>query len=102
MVRETFSNCLPSQRTISEWYKTVKYPPRFNEDSFEALKNGVLSACSEILYINLVFDEICIREMIEWYKSHQVWGYADFGNGGECKEEATQVLVFLGVCINRS
>lgn len=100
-VRETFSKCLPSQRTISSWYSTIDCEPGFSTEAFRTLRDAVI-ASEDPLYLNLSCDEMCTREKVEWGINKRCWGYVDMGDGGESDEEANQVLVFMAVCINRS
>lgn len=102
-VRRILKNRLPHQRTIRKWLQTSSCEPGFTSESFSALEKAVTEASSrgQKLICNLVFDEMAIRERIEW-AGNKSYGYVDFGNGCESDVKATQVLVFMLVCINRS
>lgn len=102
-VRDIFKNRLPHQRTIRKWLQTSSCEPGFTSESFRALEKAVNEANlkNQKLICNLVFDEMAIRERIEW-AGNKSYGYVDFGNGCESNVKATQVIVFMLVCINRS
>lgn len=102
-VRGVFKNRLPHQRTIRKWLQNTNFQPGFTSESFSALQKAVDEARSkgQKLICNLIFDEIAIRERVEW-DGNRWYGYEDFGNGCESDVKATQVLVFMLVCLNRS
>jgi len=54
-VRKSFKNVLPHPKTISKWYKVVKWDPGFTREAFqcteEKVKNGTLIC-------NIVLDEM--------------------------------------------
>lgn len=102
-VRGVLKNRLPHQRTIRKWLQTTNCQPGFSAESLSALRKAVDEARlkGQKLICNLTFDEMAIRERVEW-DGNVSYGYVDFGNGCESGVKATQVLVFMLVCINRS
>ena len=99
-VRESFSSCLPHIKSISRWYKTVNCNPGFTSEAFQVIKNAVTAADCQLV-VNITFDEINIRNQIQW-NGNESTGYVDMGDGGQSNVEATQILVFMVVFINRS
>lgn len=102
-VRESFDNCLPHNRTLSNWYSTTNCMPGFTSEAFDAITNAVNSEklLNRDIIVNLVFDEIATRQHIDWIPNHKPLGYVDFGSGEESDVKASQVLVFMVVCLNR-
>lgn len=99
-VRTSFSNCLPHSRTIQSWYQRVGCNPGLTKESFSAIKKAAEASQNKIV-VNLVFDEMHIMQHIDWdgENSH---GFVDIGDGGNSDIVATQILVFLAVCVNQS
>lgn len=62
-VRCSFNNLLPHWRTISDWYKNVDAGTGFSEESFKTISVLAMNT-DEQLYVNLVFDEIHIRQQV--------------------------------------
>ncbi|KAF2899995.1 hypothetical protein ILUMI_06188 [Ignelater luminosus] len=87
---------------LQEWYTVIDGAPRFSKESFNALKLQVQEDKNVI--INLVMDEISIRELIE-YSNGWYYGYVDLGMGNENdrghdnKDEAKSAFVFMGVSL---
>ena len=94
--RGKFNSCLPHSRTIANWYTNTRCKPGFTQESFDAVKKAVIQAkeLNEKIYLNISFDEMAIRQLVEW-NSHkqQATGYVDIGDGGETNVLATQVFV---------
>lgn len=101
-VRETFKGFLPHERTISGWYQSVNCGPGLTKEAFIALKGAVTEAkkSNQTLICNLSFDELAIRQQVEWNGNSSV-GYVDIGDGLQHQVKATQIIVFMVVCINR-
>lgn len=70
-VRETFDSCLPHPRTISSWYKGTDCNPGFTTEAFQALKLASNNAIQngQRIYVNLVLDEMAIRQHLDWEPS---------------------------------
>lgn len=101
-VRKTFSTCLPSLKTLSKWYQCVDGRPGFTKEALNALKIKSDLAHNQ-LYCTLVFDEIKIKNKVEYHPASQRnFGYVDFGSGlvTDCNDECSEALVFLIVPIN--
>lgn len=101
-VRDNFNSCLPHPRTISSWYQSVNCQPGFTTEAFNALRNAVDVAKlqDDQVVINISFDEICIRQLVEWNGSSST-GYVDMGDGGNSNIMASQVFVFMAVSVKK-
>lgn len=99
-IRNQFNTCLPHRRTISKWYECVEGSPGFTKEAFEALTRLQLSSLHKPV-CSLMIDEMSIRKFVEW-DGKQYHGYVDFGANldGDYEQEATNVLVFMLVCVN--
>nr|CAH7721060.1 unnamed protein product [Callosobruchus chinensis] len=62
-VRSTFNKSLPHLSTISKWYRSVDGSPGFTQEALLALKlkNDYALSQKELVYCNLVLDEMSIR-----------------------------------------
>lgn len=102
-IRDTCDNCLPHPRTLSGWYKSTNCQPGFTTEAFSALKYAADEAekMNTKIFVNLVYDEMAIREHIDWMPKQDPLGYVNFGDNQESDVKASQVLVFMAVCINK-
>lgn len=100
-VRKAFNNVIPHPKTLSSWYKSVDAKPGFTKEAFNTLQSLVSLDEKHHLYCNLSFDEIHIRTQVEWV-GDKAYGYVDFGDEKESDVIATQVLVFMLVCVNKN
>lgn len=95
-VRKTFNNLLPHLSTIQRWYSVLDGEPGFTQEAFHAIKN---KTALQPVFVNVVLDEIHIRQLVEWNgKSYE--GYTDHGTSMESSELATSALVFMAVALN--
>lgn len=104
-VRDTFNTCLPHSRTIRKWYQSLNCMPGFTTESFEAIKGAVDNANEENkrIVLHVIFDEIHIRQHIDWDgHGEKAIGFVDVGDGGNSSTLASQILVFLAVCVNKA
>lgn len=105
-VRETFHTCLPHPVTISSWYQNSNCNPGFTSEAFITIKRAAKKAArsGQKFVCNVVFDEIQVKNHIEWDdRNSKSIGYVEFGeNDFKNNVEATQILVFMVVCLNRS
>lgn len=106
-VREKFQKNLPQPSTIRKWYQHSHAQSKSGICTriFELIKDKVnkLSEEEKELYAGLVFDEMSIREYLQWLREKKFSGFITFGKVSEDCERlplATQVLVFLLSGIN--
>lgn len=101
-VRYKFYNSLPHPKTISRWYQSVHGEPGIISEVLEAIKRRVKSV-SYRLVGTLIFDEIAIRQHVDYYKGKFV-GYVDCGAYIECDtaQIAKEALVYCVTYINQS
>lgn len=99
-VRYKFYNSLPHPKTISRWYQSVHGEPGIITEALEAIKRRANSV-SHRLVGTLVFDEVAIRQHIDYYKGKMV-GYVDCGKLIECDtaQIAKEALVYCVTCMN--
>lgn len=101
-VRDTFKNLLPHPTTIKKWYAVVNCETGFTKEAFEALNS---KAKDSPVVVNLVIDEISIRQQIE-YDGKKYRGFVDLGTNldsdSENRQPAKNALVFMAVAINNS
>lgn len=98
-VRKKLDYCLPHARTLSKWYQSVHCEPGINSESMSLIQKQIKRS-SYALIGALMFDEMSIR-----HDQHDVasetYGAVDLGRGVQGKNAvATEVLVFLVVCVN--
>lgn len=81
-IRTKFENHLPARCTMRNWYASINSAPAFTSEAFEALKlkanehhkNG------KKLYVNLIFDEMSIRQHAQWNPNKLKFdGFIDMG-----------------------
>ncbi|KAF2891019.1 hypothetical protein ILUMI_15154, partial [Ignelater luminosus] len=76
-VRRSFTGLLPHPSTIRDWYQVIDGSPGFTKEAFNALKERV---SNELTIVNLVIDEMAIRDHIHW-DGKKFHGYFDIGAG---------------------
>ena len=101
-VRKTFNTCLPHTRTLARWYQTIEGEPGFSSEALAALKL-LCSNSSQKWICGLCFDEMAIRQKVEWNGKN----YVGFVNCGDQLETdvlpiAKEALVFMLTCVNGS
>lgn len=108
-VRDKFHKNLPHPTTIKKWYQqsNIQTKSGICTRSFELIKDKAneLKEEGKELYVGLIFDEMHIREHLQWMKNKKFSGFITFGKVSEECETlplATQVLVFLLSGINTS
>jgi hypothetical protein len=99
-VRQQFNNCLPHPKTLSRWYSTVAGMPGFTRESFDALALKASSSNKKIV-CSLVFDEMAIRQHVE-YDGRDYFGFVAMGGCLNVSQTdiAKEALVFMVVAIN--
>lgn len=104
-VRETFTNCLPHEKTLTKWFQNIDGKSGFSKEAMTTLtkKVKVEEDNGRKVFCNLVVDEIAIRSGLEKV-GNEIIEYAD--NGTDLKHDgmpvATQAWFFMLVCINSS
>lgn len=105
-VRWKFNHTLPSVSAIRNWYSSVNCSPGYTLNAFEALAKMVNEANGEEIIVNLVFDEMSIRQHCNYnIWSKQFEGFIDSGKSVPDQSAlplAKDALVFLVVGVNRS
>lgn len=91
--------CLPHPRTLRGWYQSVDCRPGITKEAIETIK--VVAEEKKDLVIALMFDEMSIREHVE-FDGRNHYGYVDVGNAihGDHVDKAKEVLVVMAVAIN--
>ncbi|EZA51523.1 THAP domain-containing protein, partial [Ooceraea biroi] len=74
-VRSQVNLCLPHTKTISSWYRTINGNTGISTEALEAIKTRVKNT-EYILYGSIQFDEMAIREHLEYDGVH-FNGYID-------------------------
>ncbi|KAF0761572.1 THAP-type domain-containing protein [Aphis craccivora] len=100
--REKLKNHLPHQHTLKRWYTAViNGQPGFTKESLDSIANNVKK---QLVYCNLVIDEMSIRKYIEMNSQRNIYGFVNLGMAidmdGDEIQEAKNALVFLAVGIN--
>lgn len=99
-VRKKFNNQLPHPSNVRAWYRVVDDAPGFTVEALEAIK---LRTVKKTVVINLVIDEMSIREQLV-YNNGRFYGCVDFGDGYDKHNDnatpATNALVFMAVSLN--
>lgn len=100
-VQKTFNNLLPHPRTLRRWFMVVDGSPGFTKESFDALSK---EASNRPVYVNLVIDEMCIRQQVEMDSQRNIYGYINMGADHPYDSDniplAKNALVYLAVGIN--
>lgn len=99
-VRHKFYKSLPHPKTISRWYQSINGEPGIITEALETIKRRA-SVVSHKLVGTLVFDEVAIRQHVDYYKGKMV-GYVDCGTLVECDSAqiAKEALVYCVICMN--
>lgn len=111
-VRNVFLKKLPHPSSLRRWFVSTNYNPGISQEALHTAKRLILKAEeNKKLYFNLAFDEMAIRDHIDWdgFKYH---GYVDLGithnnNVSQTFERnnsmirASKSLVFMLTCINQ-
>lgn len=101
--RNKFDCNLPHENTIKKWYanSNCNGEPGIQLGCLETLSNLVSEyrKKNEILYCSLSFDEMSIKQHIQWSDNKKKFlGYVSYGN--DDKQIATHAIVFLVTGIN--
>lgn len=106
-LREKFNNTIPHPGTIQRWYRKseVQTQSGICTRNFQLLKDKVdeLKKEGKELWAGMVFDEMNIRQHLEWLKEKKFSGFITFGKVSDDDEMlplAKQVLVFMLSGIN--
>ncbi|KAL4085131.1 hypothetical protein QTP88_027423 [Uroleucon formosanum] len=87
---------LPGLTSIKRWIGNIKCLPGLNNALFKQLKTKVDSMSSQEKYCTLVFDEMKIKNFLEYNKYLDlVEGYEDLGSKGRTNKFAGQAMVFM-------
>lgn len=102
-VRKTWSYLLPHPSTLRKWYTVVDANPGFTLEAFETM--AAKSARKQVV-INLVIDEMSIREKII-FSQGCFHGGVDLGTVRESQDNdnvspAKNALVFMAVSLNEN
>ena len=105
-VRENFNLALPSPCTLRRWYGNVNGKPGFSDEVLFSLgvKAKAAKANNKPFLCSLMLDEMAIRKHVE-FDGHDMIGFVDLGTGIPTDDSAplaTEVLVFMVVCLNGS
>lgn len=103
-VRKIFKNLLPHPATLKKWYSVVEGEPGFTKETFNIISLRVKQNTStQPIVCNIVIDEMAIRKQII-FMNNKFYGGVDLGTQNnydqDNTQEATNVLVFLAVCLN--
>jgi len=93
-VREPFDLCLPHQKTISKWYRSVDRSAGYSDECLKAVQAHATSL-GHPLTCALMMDEMAIRRQVEW-DGKMYTGYVDFGSqvDDDSLPVAKEALVF--------
>lgn len=100
-VRSKFLNHLPAKCTMRAWYSSINSAPGFTLEAFEALKLKAdeYKTNGKQLYVNIIFDEMSIRQHSQWNPNKQKFdGFIDMGKSATDEKPlslAKDALVFL-------
>lgn len=95
---------LPAESTIQSWLRVIEGEPGFTAEAFDSLKNQVKHR-NEPLAVNLVTDEMSIRERIGMGNDGKIYGCVNLGSNitieadTEDLPKAKNALVFLAVSL---
>lgn len=98
-MRKKFDLCLPHPRTLRGWYQNVDCRPGITKEAIETIKHVAKEKTD--LVITLMFDEMSIREHIE-FDGRNHHGYVNVGNNihGDHVDKAKEALVIMAVAVN--
>ncbi|XP_071042246.1 DNA transposase THAP9 isoform X3 [Parasteatoda tepidariorum] len=99
-VRKTFNLALPHQRTLARWYQRIDGEPGFTDECFHAVELKIKNTAYH-LYFSLVFDEMAIRQHVE-FDGENFHGRVTLGQNenDDSLPLAKEAFVVLLVCIN--
>lgn len=87
---------LPGLTSIKRWIGNLRCLPGLNTSLFKQLKTKVDAMSRQEKYCSLVFDEIKIKNVLEYNKYLDlVEGYEDLGSKGRTNQLAGQAMVFM-------
>jgi hypothetical protein len=100
-VRKHWNKLLPHPSTLRQWYRVVDGSPGFTKEAFDAI---ALRATSKPVIINLVVDEMSIKEANVFF-DNEFHGGVDCGTVNVQQENdnvpmATNALVLMAVSLN--
>jgi hypothetical protein len=94
---------LPYLSTLKKWYSTIDGQPGFTKEAFIAVSSKVRCREKGPLILNLVLDEISIKEQLIFHGS-KFYGGVNLGTDNnidsDCQTKAKNALVFLAVDLN--
>ncbi|XP_065211605.1 uncharacterized protein LOC135843273 [Planococcus citri] len=103
-VRKAWKNMLPAESTIQAWLRVVNGEPGFTQEAFDALKNRS-DHIKAPLPVNLVIDEMSIRQRVGMGNDGVVFGAVNLGSNmvidadTEDIPKAKNALVFMVVSL---
>lgn len=106
-VRKMFSNSLPHPTTLRRWMRTIHSNSGISEQALKTVLEKVQNAREKgkNLLFNITFDEMHIKKKVDW-DGKELHGFIDMGIKVDKEIDkdslplATQVLLFMLVCIN--
>lgn len=105
-IRTKFLNHLPAICTMRKWYASINAAPGFTTEAFEALKLKAdeYKTNGKQLYVNVIFDEMAIRQHSQWNPNRNKFdGFIDMGNSATEERSlslAKDALLFLVSGVN--
>lgn len=92
---------MPSPSTIRQWYRVIDGSPGFTKEALNAI--SLRSQDSKAVVVNLVLDEMSIREII--YDKERFHGGVDYGtlndfHNSDSIVPAKSALMFMAVSLN--
>lgn len=92
-IREVFDKALPAENTMRSWFSNVNCKPGHIGEAFEHLNRLVLSTSIKHP-VNVIFDEMAIKQHIQYIKSERKFsGYTTYGT--DEPKPATKAIVFM-------
>ena len=102
-VRQTFNNCLPHPKTLSEWYSCINGDPGFHDEIFAALKEKAEQCDGGGILCSFMMDEVAIRKQLDFDRvSDKFVGHVDMGvalSDQAALPLANEALVFMIVSL---
>lgn len=94
------NNSLPHANTFLKWYFVLDAEPGITQEALDMLKSKCEN--SEKIICFLVFDEIAIREKVD-YVGGKYYGFINFSSeANNVCAVANKALVFMLVCVNEA
>lgn len=94
LFRKAFT--LPGISTLKNYMSKIDVSPGFQDNILSALKLKVESMSERAKYCTLVFDEVSIKEWLQYDISRdRIAGMEDFGGTGRTKHIANHASVFM-------